>query len=239
MGSKSRIAKDILSIILENRKDNQFYIEPFAGGMNMIDKVDGKRIANDICPYLIAMWNELVYNDWKPPFISRDLYNDVRINKDSYSHFLVGWVGYVCSYRGKFFGGYAGKVKDKNGKVRDYQDEKSRNTLKQVEYLKGIEFKAVDFTELPIPENSIVYCDPPYRGTTGYQKSFDSDSFWNWVRNITKDGNTVYVSEYSAPKDFQCVWSKDIKNSLSNTENSGSVKTVTEKLFTYKLKTNE
>lgn len=38
MGSKRRIAKDILPIILENRKENQFYVEPFVGGCNLIDK---------------------------------------------------------------------------------------------------------------------------------------------------------------------------------------------------------
>lgn len=44
MGSKRRIAKDILPIILENRTPEQFYVEPFVGGANMIDKVQGKRI---------------------------------------------------------------------------------------------------------------------------------------------------------------------------------------------------
>ncbi|NRB83319.1 MAG: hypothetical protein HRU49_06050 [Winogradskyella sp.] len=47
MGSKARFAKDLLPIILKDRKPNQVYLEPFAGGMNMTDKVDGMRIAND------------------------------------------------------------------------------------------------------------------------------------------------------------------------------------------------
>lgn len=32
MGSKSRIAKYILPIILKDRKDGQYYVEPFCGG---------------------------------------------------------------------------------------------------------------------------------------------------------------------------------------------------------------
>lgn len=56
MGSKSRIAKHILPIILDGRKDGQYYAEPFCGGCNVIDKVPGNRIANDSNPYLIAMW---------------------------------------------------------------------------------------------------------------------------------------------------------------------------------------
>jgi len=44
MGSKSRHAKEILSIILKERKPDQWYVEPFVGGANVIDKVDGKRL---------------------------------------------------------------------------------------------------------------------------------------------------------------------------------------------------
>ena len=61
MGSKNRIAHDVLSVILKDRKPDQWYVEPFAGGMNVIDKVTGNRIANDMNPYLIEMWHSLVH----------------------------------------------------------------------------------------------------------------------------------------------------------------------------------
>ena len=35
MGSKNRIAKYILPIILKDRKEGQWYVEPFVGGANM------------------------------------------------------------------------------------------------------------------------------------------------------------------------------------------------------------
>ena len=41
MGSKNKIAKDILSIILKYRTPEQYYVEPFVGGCNTIDKVNG------------------------------------------------------------------------------------------------------------------------------------------------------------------------------------------------------
>ena len=47
MGSKARIAKHILPIILKDRKPEQWYVEPFVGGGNMIDKVSGNRIGAD------------------------------------------------------------------------------------------------------------------------------------------------------------------------------------------------
>ena len=36
MGGKRRIASDILPIILLDRKSNQWYVEPFCGGCNII-----------------------------------------------------------------------------------------------------------------------------------------------------------------------------------------------------------
>ena len=59
MGSKNRFAKELLPIILKDRKQNQYYVEPFVGCANMIDKVSGNRIGADANKYLIAMWKGL------------------------------------------------------------------------------------------------------------------------------------------------------------------------------------
>ena len=37
LGSKNKIAKHLLPIILKDRKPEQYYVEPFMGGGNMID----------------------------------------------------------------------------------------------------------------------------------------------------------------------------------------------------------
>ena len=85
MGSKNRHAKYILPIILADRKPYQLYIEPFAGGMNTIDKVSGSRWANDIHPYLIDMWIALLYREWNPPLhVSEDLYMHIKENPNNY-----------------------------------------------------------------------------------------------------------------------------------------------------------
>jgi DNA adenine methylase len=39
--------------MLEYRKENACWVEPFVGGANMIDKVEGKRIGADLNEYLI------------------------------------------------------------------------------------------------------------------------------------------------------------------------------------------
>ena len=45
MGSKARFTKEILPIILKDRKPEQWYVEPFAGGMNVICEVGEKKNA--------------------------------------------------------------------------------------------------------------------------------------------------------------------------------------------------
>jgi len=234
MGSKARFTKEILPIILKDRQPEQYYIEPFAGGMNMITEVDGNRIANDIHTELIEMWEALVCDDWIPnTFIEREHYNSIRANKKDYEPWLVGWVGFNCSYSGKYFGGYAGKVKTKIGTERNYQAEARKNVDKQIQKLKGVVFTNKKYTELEIPNNSIIYCDPPYQNTTKYSNEFNHNLFWDWVREKSKQGHKVYVSEYNAPSDFVCVWQKQAKSSLSANGVIGGNKISTEKLFVY------
>jgi len=229
MGSKNRHAKELLSIILKDRKPNQYYVEPFCGGCNLIDKVSGNRIANDIHFYLIEMFKAL-QNGWQPPDnISEKEWYDIKDNKDKYDSRLVGFVGFGCSFSGKWFGGYA-RGNQNNGLPRNYCSESKRNVLAQVQGLQGIEFFNKNYWELEIPHNSIVYCDPPYENTTKYKDSFDHKKYWDWVRFVARSGSKVYCSEYVAPNDFACVWSKKVNNTLDL--NTGA-KQGWEKLFVF------
>ncbi len=231
MGSKARIAKYILPIILDGRKPGQYYVEPFAGGMNMISEVKGNRIANDYNKYLISMWVELL-NGWVPQEYTKEEYLHIRANMDLYPNHEIGWVGFNCSYSGKFFGGFAGKTKTKAG-VRDYQKEALNNCMGQIKKLRRVIFKNSSYFDLDIPVGSIIYCDPPYQGTTGYKIEFDHDSFWEWCRVKTLEGNQVFISEYKAPEDFICLWSKKFRSSLSANGKSGGSKNSIEKLFKF------
>ena len=142
-------------------------------------------------------------------------------------------MGICCSYCGVWFGSYAGKVNTKQG-VRDYQDEAYRNLLNQIKNIKGIEFRHSSYDKLEIPSNSIIYCDPPYEGTTQYKDSFDNSKFWQWCRDMTNKGHKVFISEYNAPNDFECIWSQKVKSSLSANGVAGGNKVSVEKLFIYK-----
>lgn len=212
---------------MKDRKEDQFYVEPFVGGFNMIDKVDGLRIANDSNYYLIQLF-KAIQKGWTPPsVVTEEEYRDARINKEKLPSELVGFIGFCCSYSGKFFGGYA------RGEGRNYADESARNLLKQAEKIKGIEIYNNSYLDLAIPKESIIYCDPPYQGTTKYKDQIDYSIFWDWVRKKTDEGHSVFVSEYNAPDDFVCLWSKEVNNTL--VQNTGSKKGI-EKLFVRKTK---
>jgi DNA adenine methylase len=222
MGSKNRIAKEILPIILKNRKEGQWYVEPFVGGCNMIDKVTGNRIGNDVHYFLIEMWKAL-QDGWKPPEnVSKDEYHKIKADPHLFNPALVGFVGFLCSFGGKWWGGYASNTKGDN-----YAERGARVLLKQIKSLDGVRFTNSDYWLVPILPNSIVYCDPPYRGTTGYANKFDHELFWSYVRNLTNLGHIVFVSEYSAPDDFECILEIQHKTILD--KNSQSVRV--EKLF--------
>jgi DNA adenine methylase len=234
MGSKNKISKYILPIILKNRKSDQWYVEPFVGGCNIIDKVDGKRIGNDINFYLIEMWKSL-QNGWCPPeLITEDLYNDIRIYKDTkYSPNLIGYVGFLLSFGAKWFGGYRRDIAGTKGDMTNMVNQSKRaynSIMEQLPKIKDVYFTNLNYWEMDIPDNSIIYCDPPYEGTTNYKDSFDFEKYWNWVRKMNFLGFEIYCSEYNAPPDFECIWEKPMNVTLSIQEK----KINCEKLFVLK-----
>jgi hypothetical protein len=45
----------------------------------------------------------------------------------------------------------------------------------------GVKFENKDYTELEIPNNSIIYCGIPHKGASQYpvSKNFNHSNFWN------------------------------------------------------------
>lgn len=227
MGSKNRIAKYILPIMLAERKPGQWWVEPFVGGANIIDKVTGKRMGSDINPYLInaliAIRDCVLDLPKNNKEFTEDDYKQLR-KSDNYKY--KGYAGFAFSYSGKWLGGWC---RDRFGK-RDYVNESYKNALKQSPLLQGVRFMCETYSDLQIPDNSLIYCDPPYENTTKYKDNFNHKTFWQWCREKTSEGHTVFVSEYNAPEDFDCIWQKEIVSSL--TKDTGSKRAV-EKLFRY------
>ncbi len=75
-----------------------------------------------------------------------------------------------------------------------------------------------DYKELEIADGSCVYCDPPYRGTTGYEEQINYEEFYDWCYYLkyNKDCN-VFISEYEINDDrFVCIAEKEKRVSVND-----------------------
>ena len=201
----------------------------------MIDKIRCPiKYGYDLNNYLIALFRYVVSGGQLPDEVSRELYNDVRANRNRYSQWFVGCVGFLASVNGRFFdGGYAqpGYEKTKTGtRYRDYYQEAKRNLEKQVPNLKGIHFYVSDYINLQSDVHWVIYCDPPYASTKKFANAqkFDYDKFWETMRIWSKH-NFVIISEQTAPDDFICIWEKKVNRSMNAVNKFDS----TEKLFVW------
>jgi len=234
MGSKQRMANDIISLFPKYKQDRNVYIEPFVGGANIIDKVKDfdKKMGFDKNPYLIDLLIAVRDGQEFPDTISEEEYYKVRDNKDKYPNWYVGLVGFCASYGGRFFEGYPRGLKN-DGTPRDYTNEAMRNLKKQSNDLKGIEFYHADYISLNFTKiKALIYCDSPYRNCKPYKTyllgKFDSDKYFDWVKKQS-EYNPVLISEYEAPKDFTCIWEKKVKSNM----NWNNTKESIEKIFIF------
>ena len=105
--------------------------------------------------------------------------------------------------------------------------------LEQLERLPAFTITNLDFQDVKIEtpiEETIIYLDPPYRGTAEYKESALFDDIDNFFRNSPY---TCFMSEYNAPFDSVLEIRKE---SLLNNSNLKERKYVIEKLY-FNLKT--
>ena len=255
-GSKSRFMKVLKPLIENNLDEGMTYIEPFGGGMNSFTPINAsKKIANDVNEYNIALWLLLkeqgfngVETEWSeylnilsncedkpngPNYLqARELYSDMK--KDclsdggKYPKALLGFVAYACSFGGGWWNGFIG-YNEKKGE--NYVKEAIRGLKKHIDSAVNMEnsdFLHGNYEVIEIPDNAFVYCDPPYANTKKYANDFDNERFWDWCRELieTKENIKLLISEYNAPEDFVCIWSKGVQDSMGNNTMSKN-----EKLF--------
>ena len=230
MGSKARIAKHILPIMLAECEKHGIttWVEPFVGGGGMIDKVPDtfKRIGYDLNDHTIHALIDVRDNaDKLPDVVSESEYKSFY---GTPAQKFTSLARFGASFGGKFENGYA-RGKSSDGTPRNYWAETKRNALKQSPKIQNVEFICDSYENLDF-ENCLVYCDSPYQGTTGYKTgAFDHDKFFEWCREQAKK-NVVFVSEYNAPDDFIEVWRGEIKTNFASQRKSATHNAV-EKLF--------
>lgn len=205
MGSKRRIAPYISQYIndIANCYNIKDYYEPFMGGCSVGELVQVKnRHLSDIDKHIVALFQRIQEGLWEFKYIDRDTWykiKDDRIKNSVYPEWLTGWCGIACSFRGRYFEGFAGKYIDSiTGKEINPQLQVYNSLKNEVALLQGIQFECRSYIELTNLKHTIIYCDAPYRGTTQYNKKeqFDFDAYDQWLVKLSKD-NLVLISEYS------------------------------------------
>ena len=78
----------------------------------------------------------------------------------------------------------------------------SLERLQSLQRLQSLEKFQGSYEDVKIKENSVIYCDIPYKGTDEYIGGFDHERFYKWARNQKE---LVLISEYSMPGDFICI----------------------------------
>lgn len=252
LGGKSRISKQIAEVINEiprrkikncetdsisnyecmfserERESSLTFVSLFCGTCSIESKVAGfsRKILNDKHEYLIALLNGVKNGYELPEFVSLEEYQYLRTNQDE-DKVLSGFVGFGCSFGGKWFGGYA-----RNKTNTNYASQSKRSLLKDMATLMDAEFICKDYRDVELPDGCVVYADPPYDGTTGYgNEKFDSDVFWDYMREISQN-HIVFISEQNAPDDFIPIWERQLTRTLDVNKNNQFK--ATEKLFVHK-----
>jgi len=215
-GGKARTGKEIAKILKEFVSDTKGYIEPFCGALGVMRHMSEYNCyASDGCKDLIMLWKEVQEDKFEKPEMTEEKWEELKESKIPSA--LRAYAGFGCSFGGQWFKGYAQKY----SKVRNYNDSTYNGIQKIKHNIKKVKFSHRDYKKHHKKiENGgyLIYCDPPYTNSfqnhKGSTHGFDHQEFWNTMRKWTRWGNIVVVSERSAPKDFKCIWSKSLHNSV-------------------------
>jgi len=223
LGGKTRIAKLIAAEIDKIRKPGQWVWDPFCGGLSVSVALskNGPVYATDICAPLIALY-KAVQNGWEPPItLTREEYSAARLLPDTDP--LKAFVGFGCSFGGKWFGGYS------SSRPKYARPIEGAAKIVKRDVSCGAKFGCLDFLNQPIkPTSGIIYMDPPYSGVTGYGSNFDHDRFCSNVREWSAFTD-VFVSEYNMP--FGTILFEREQRTSVNSGISGSSISAVERLY--------
>lgn len=114
---------------------------------------------------------------------------------------------------------YIREVVEENSKILERPHElqglealERLNNLSRLQCLETLEVMVSDYRNVNLPDNAVVYADPPYRNTGEHYGGFDFDAFDKWL-SVVK--HPVYISEYDAPVGCVCIAEKERSDHMS------------------------
>ena len=231
-GGKQRIAKPLSEFLNSQLTEGQTFIDLFCGSCNVVSNIrqDVARYANDKNKYLPVMFQQLQQGFKLPREVSDEVYQMVKtMPEDTLEQIATKcFVGFGCSFAGKWWGGYA-----RGGEGRNYAENAYNSTMKKVAKMQDVGFFCMDYSDFVCPTGSLVYCDIPYKGTTQYSAvgAFDHGAFYAWAKEQKQC--RILVSEYkhNVPEGAKIVWEHTSKKDIRNKD--GEQEATTEVLFEF------
>lgn len=101
---------------------------------------------------------------------------------------------------------YAPQIKDFFGAIKEHKHElenferlQTVERLESLYRLQSLQSLQRDYQDVKLPDNAVIYCDPPYAGTNcGKYDGFNSTRFYDWADRQ----NNIFISEYAMPEPF-------------------------------------
>lgn len=224
LGGKSRLAAKIVGEIRKVCPPPIHVYEPFCGGAAVTREFaeQGYTVsASDLFPGLCEMHRASCAGFRLPSGCTDEMRKAAKGKRDTLSVAL------------RFGLGFGGNYNSGIARPPDlYAEQFNRHCERLSKVGHRIAWAECHYADVHPEVGSVVYCDPPYAGTTEYAiKNFDHTRFWAWCRDLGASGVHVFVSEFTGPDNVPVLFTLDRKVGIDNRGGRKKNQDRTEKLF--------
>ena len=195
-------------------------------------------------PYKRALHYAIVLDDFAPmqelmPEVSQAVHEAIHLIRNTHDRRITAQNVIVETLKRLTGDKYAHQIIQSNPLFRCIRHSRrgaqSLGRLESLESLERLRVTSLSYDEIDIPDDAVVYCDPPYHASDnilyeGTAGAFDHCAFYDWCVRVSKT-NPIFISEYSIEDDrFEIVAEKQKMTSMSPVKSFN----VTERLYTVK-----
>lgn len=196
--AKNGLGRAIPRLLEGWRAPGALILDVFCGALNISRHLAAPRMAVDLCLPLVVTLKATIAG-WDPPeTVTKAMHDDFRAHPNPWNP-VTGFVLFGCSYGGQWGAGYARSKAAKDPRtLKGYAQEARRSLLKKAQECADLDIVCMDYRAIPRPPPmTVIYCDPPYRGTQGYAgvPPFDHEAFWRHAEWWHQCGALVFISE--------------------------------------------
>lgn len=227
-GSKNTIANKIIFSL----PNAEVFIDLFGGGgaithAAMLSCKFDKVIYNELSPITFQYFKRSIDGDLpdKKHFVSREEFHEKK-NSDPFVKYVWSFANNGRDYiYGKDIEQEKRLAYEKyittNKRIQSIQSIQSIERIERIG-LKDLQFPKLElqnksYEKVDIPDNAIVYCDIPYKGTNKYDFDFDYDKFYYFACSVKVP---IFISEYQMPSDRFKVYREFEKRCCMSAQNN-------------------